>query len=147
MTLPKQINKPWGNELWISDGSETPYALKKIFFSAGNQTSLQVHREKIETNFVLEGEGIFLLSSKKLDIESYLLGKLSEKEINDIIDSMHRLPLRPGISYNVQSGYLHRVIAITDLIFIEASTIQLDDVIRLKDDTNRPHGKINSEHQ
>jgi mannose-1-phosphate guanylyltransferase len=146
MTLPKQINKPWGNELWIADGKETPYALKKIFFKAGNQTSLQVHKEKIETNFVIEGEGIFLLSRIPLDVDAFLAGAISQQEIDDIINLMESLPLHPGISYNVQAGYLHRVIAITDLTFIEASTIQLDDVVRLKDDTNRPHGKINSEH-
>ncbi len=147
MTSPRQINKPWGNELWIADGTETPYALKKIFFAAGNQTSMQVHREKIETNFVLEGTGIFLLSNFKFDIDAYLAGAISDQEINDIIDTMQQLPLTPGISYNVQPGHLHRVIAISDLIFVEASTTQLDDVIRLKDDTDRPHGKIESEHQ
>lgn len=146
MTLPKKVNKPWGNELWIADGVSTPYALKKIFFAAGKQTSIQVHRQKFETNYVLEGTGIFLISQFKFDIDSYMAGAMSSHEVEDFISSMQSLPLEPGISYNVSPGYVHRVIAITDLTFIEASTSELDDVIRLQDDTNRAHGKIDSEH-
>lgn len=146
MTSPKLVSKPWGNELWIADGKDTPYALKKIFFAAGKQTSMQVHKHKFETNFVLEGSGIFLLSQDKFDIDSYLAGGMSEQEVEDVICSMQSLPLEPGISYNVEPGYVHRVIAVTDLTFIEASTTELDDVIRLQDDTNRTHGKIDSEH-
>jgi mannose-6-phosphate isomerase-like protein (cupin superfamily) len=147
MTLPKKVNKPWGNELWIADGQSTPYALKKIFFSAGKQTSMQVHRRKFETNFVLDGTGIFLLSQDTFDIGRYLAGGITDQEIADFVGSMQSLPLEPGISYNVAPGYVHRVIAVTDLTFIEASTCELDDVIRLQDDTARPHGKINSEHE
>lgn len=145
--MNRTIQKPWGNELWIADGVDTPYALKKIFFSAGKQTSMQVHRQKVETNFVLEGTGIFLLSQHPFDIDAYLAGAMTEQAVMDFIESMESLPLAPGISYNVAPGYVHRVIAITDLTFIEASTCELDDVIRLHDDTNRTHGKIDSEHQ
>ena len=144
--MTKTVSKPWGHELWIADGVTTPYALKKIFFQAGNQTSMQVHKYKCETNYVLEGTGIFLLSQEIFDIDAYLAGGISEQEVNDFIDSMQSLPLEPGLSYDVTPGYLHRVIAITDLTFIEASTCELDDVIRLKDDTSRTHGRIFSEH-
>ena len=48
----KKVNKHWGYELWIADGSVTPYASKRILFKAGNRTSLQVHEYKIETNYV-----------------------------------------------------------------------------------------------
>lgn len=144
--MSKIVTKPWGNELWISDGTETPFALKKIFFKAGNQTSIQVHKFKVETNFVLEGTGIFLLSDEKFDIDTYLGGGMSDREVEDFISTMQSLSLEPGMSYVVQPGQVHRVIALTDLTFIEASSTELDDVIRLKDDTNRTHGKINSEH-
>lgn len=54
---PRTIEKPWGNELWIADGVRTPYALKRILFKAGKRSSLQVHKFKFETNYVLEGTG------------------------------------------------------------------------------------------
>jgi hypothetical protein len=39
------------------------------------------------------------------------------------------------------------MIADTDLLYIEASTQQLDDVVRLQDDQKRDHGRIASEHK
>jgi hypothetical protein len=47
----------------------------------------------------------------------------------------------------IEAGTIHRMIATTQLLFIEASTPQLDDVIRLQDDANRTHGKIDAEHK
>ena len=65
----------------------------------------------------------------------------------EINDGLIEIPIKPGDIIDVKPGQIHRVIALTDLIFIEASSIELDDVIRLNDDTNRGHGKINSEHE
>jgi hypothetical protein len=143
----KLVKKPWGAELWIADGTDTPYALKKIFFQAGNKTSLQVHKHKIETNYVLDGTGILLIAELQLDIDRYLCNEYTINDMQVIIDSMEAIPLREGVSQNVYPGYLHRVIAVTDLTFMEASTSELDDVIRIQDDTHRAHGKIHSEHE
>ena len=49
--------------------------------------------------------------------------------------------------FNVKPGYVHRVMATTDLEFMETSTTELDDVIRLQDDAGRTHGRISYEHQ
>ena len=38
------------------------------------------------------------------------------------------------------------IIALTDIILQEGSTPEVDDVVRLEDDTERPDGKIDSEH-
>ena len=38
------------------------------------------------------------------------------------------------------------MIAHDDLHYTEASTTELDDVIRLEDSANRGHGRIDSEH-
>ena len=54
--------------------------------------------------------------------------------------------MNPGDIFHVKPGYIHRVEALTDLTMIESSTIELDDVFRLKDDSNRGDGKIDSEH-
>ena len=48
---------------------------------------------------------------------------------------------------SIEPGTIHRMIATTDLRFVEASTTHLDDVIRLQDDANRQHGRIDSEHK
>ena len=69
----KKVSKHWGNELWIADGETTPYATKRILFLAGNRTSLQVHKYKIETNYVLSGTGILHKSKEPLDIENFKL--------------------------------------------------------------------------
>ena len=41
----------------------------------------------------------------------------------------------------------HRVIVITDLILQEVSTPEVDDVIRIEDDTDRGDGRLESEHK
>ena len=147
MINPKLINKPWGYELWIADGKRTPYANKKIFFKAGNKTSLQVHQQKFETNYVLEGTGYLLISEHYFNCNLYLNGNMSPDIVQEEINKMQRVELYPGVIFDVSPCHLHRVHATTDLTFIETSTCELDDVIRLQDDTNRLHGKIDAEHK
>ena len=144
---PKIVQKPWGSEQWLADGVRTPYALKRIFFKEGNRSSLPVHQYKHETNYVLDGTGILLLREKLFDVKSYL--NTPEKSIftTEINDGLLEILINPGDVIDVKPGQIHRVIALTDLVFIEASSIELDDVIRLNDDTGRSHGKINSEHE
>lgn len=142
----KTVNKPWGHELWISDGTAMPYALKRILFRAGNKTSLQVHKFKYETNYVLYGSGRLLLSKEFFDVDAYQLGKMTDQEIDNHLAAMESIDLVPGTVFHVTPGHLHRVIADTDLTFMEASSTELDDVIRLQDDTGRTDGRINSEH-
>ena len=44
-------------------------------------------------------------------------------------------------------GEVHRVYSEEDYIAYEVSTPQLDDVIRVQDDSSRPSGLITSEHK
>lgn len=145
-SMTKLVTKHWGHEVWISDGTTTPYALKRILFKAGNRTSLQVHQHKVETNYVLSGTGTLVISNDVLDIDNFLANPLTEQEITEYESTMAIIQLEPGTVFNVQPGFVHRVIATTDLEFIEASTTELDDVIRLQDDQNRTHGRIDHEH-
>ena len=147
MTNIKQVNKPWGNELWIADGTVTPYASKRILFKAGNRTSLQVHEYKIETNYVLSGTGMLHRSREPLDIAKFLEHGMTDKQVEAYEYTFDRIDLNPGIVFNIQPGYVHRVIASTDLEFMETSTTELDDVIRLQDDSGRTHGRISYEHE
>jgi mannose-6-phosphate isomerase-like protein (cupin superfamily) len=143
----KTVNKPWGNELWIADGERTPYALKRILFKAGNRTSLQVHEYKFETNYVLSGSGKLYKSKEILDIADFLVNGMSEQDVKNYESSFDIIDLEPGVVFDVAPGFVHRVVAVSDLEFIEASTPHLDDVIRLQDDQGRTHGKIDKEHE
>ena len=142
----KQVNKHWGYELWIADGSETPYASKRILFRAGNRTSLQVHEYKIETNYVLSGTGVLHRSKEKFNIDYFLAAGMTESEVSAYESTFEVIELKAGVVFNVQPGYVHRVTATTDLEFMETSTTELDDVIRLQDDQGRTHGRISYEH-
>lgn len=143
----KKVNKHWGYELWIADGSATPYASKRIMFKAGNRTSLQVHEYKIETNYVLSGTGILHRSKEPLNINQFLDYGMTSKQVEEYEETFEVIELKEGVVFNVQPGYVHRVIATTDLEFMETSTTELDDVIRLQDDQGRTHGRISYEHQ
>ena len=145
--IPKQVNKHWGTELWIADGQRTPYALKRILFLAGNRTSLQVHEHKFETNYVLSGTGKLYKSLEVLDIVAFLENGMTPEQVLAYEATFEIIDLHEGVVFDVSPGYVHRVVATTDLTFMEASTIELDDVIRLQDDQGRTHGKIAHEHE
>lgn len=144
--MKKIVKKHWGNELWIADGIETPYALKRILFLSGNRTSLQVHEEKFETNYVLSGTGKLFKSKEIFDISNFLKNGMTDDEISLYESTFDIIDLVEGVTFNISPGYVHRVLAETDLTFIEASTPHLDDVIRLQDDQGRAHGRIDHEH-
>mgnify|MGYP001586744810 CR=1 FL=1 len=116
----KVVNKPWGYEKWIGGGKS--YFLKEILLRAGFKSSLQYHEVKEETNYILSGQGILTIDDKKL-------------------------MLAPGVAFHIKPKVVHRVEAITDLRMIEASTLELDDIVRLADEWGRPSGRIESEHR
>ena len=142
-----KIKKPWGYELWLEDGTRTPYAVKRILFLAGNRTSLQVHKYKCETNCIISGTGKLYHSNEVFDIDMFLEKGMSSKEVAEYEKTFEVVELYPGITFTITPRIVHRVVATTDLEFIETSTTELDDVYRLQDDTGRTHGKITSEHE
>ncbi len=142
----KKVSKHWGYELWIADGVRTPYASKRILFKAGNRTSLQVHEFKFETNYVLSGTGVLHRSREPLDIAKFLEQGMTVQQVEDYEKTFEVIELKEGVVFDVSPGYVHRVIATTDLEFMETSTTELDDVIRLQDDQGRTHGRISYEH-
>ncbi len=122
-----KVNKPWGHELWLN-GEDQDYCLKEIFLKANNQTSLQYHHMKEETNILYQGQIQFVY---QLEIDS------SETKCIDLssISSIHVKPMS-----------VHRIKAVTDVLLYETSTPHLKDVVRIDDDTNRSDGHIDSEH-
>ena len=119
-----RVEKPWGYELWLELNEH--YAYKLIHMKAGNQSSLQWHEKKVETNYVIEGEAEVLLQAEDGTMESRVY--------------------RAGQGWCVPLKTKHRVIAKTDYTALECSTAHLNDCIRFSDDTNRDSGKIEKEH-
>ena len=54
--------------------------------------------------------------------------------------------MKAGEYFTVEPPKKHRVIAVTDIILQEVSTPEVDDVIRISDDSGRTDGKIEHEH-
>lgn len=120
----KTVTKPWGKEEWLELNDR--YCYKRIYINAGYKTSYQYHNFKRETNFIIDGEAEVWLENDEGVVEKTIM--------------------RAGQFFNVIPPRKHRVIALTDIILQEVSTPEVDDVIRLEDDTLRHDGKIDSEH-
>ena len=83
MSQVKLVNKPWGWERWIADGSPTfRYALKEIFIRAPNKSSIQVHKDKQETNYIQRGKGILHYSPLLFDVQAYVEGRIDQGEVD-----------------------------------------------------------------
>ena len=103
------------------------YCYKRIYINAGTRTSFQYHNKKHETNYLIKGKAEVWLENDNEVIEKF---KIKENDF-----------------FNVVPPRKHRIIALTDIILQEVSTSEVDDVIRVEDDTNRPNGKVESEHR
>ena len=117
-SAPRQ-DKPWGHEL-IFAAVDGKYAGKIIQVNAGHALSLQYHREKDETISVLAGEALFEYGPDSAALTQRRFG--------------------PGDTIHLPVGALHRITAITDLTFAEASTAApgwREDVVRLEDKYGR----------
>ena len=111
--------KPWGHEV-IFAAVEGKYAGKIIHVTAGHSLSLQYHLEKEETISVLAGAALI--------------------DYGPSVDALTSQHFGPGDTIHLPPGAVHRVTAITDVTFAEASTAQpgwREDVVRLEDKYGR----------
>jgi quercetin dioxygenase-like cupin family protein len=110
--MNKHIVKPWGYEkIWAHTDK---YVGKLIYIKKGSRLSLQYHKVKEETIYVLEGTLTLLVEDKMMD-------------------------LSPGGTYHIPPGTVHRFVAkIGEVKLMEVSTTELDDIVRLEDD----HGRL-----
>lgn len=104
--LPKIVDKPWGREVWYAH--EERYAGKILQIKKGHALSLQKHEKKQETMYVQSGRLICHLNG--IDFE-----------------------LQMGECITIHPGDVHRIEALEDVLILEVSTSELDDVIRLED--------------
>ena len=113
---PERVEKPWGYELIWALTEE--YAGKLLAVNAGQQLSLQFHRQKDESWYLLEGVA---------ELEFAAAGeKTTTSEV-----------VRPGAAFRIRPGTVHRIRALEDVLMLEVSTPHLDDVVRLEDDYGR----------
>lgn len=142
------VHKPWGQETWLQGGSPLyPFALKELILRAGFVTSLQVHAVKSESIHLHQGNGALIYHPEPFDCERYLRGGYSAEEIAKIKSELITELLAPGAVFHTPPSTIHRMVAYDDLHYTEASTTELDDVIRLEDSHNRGHGRIDTEHE
>lgn len=111
----KIIQKPWGSEELIEINDD--YVVKKLFMKKGHQCSLQYHEKKHETVYVLDGE--------------------LKLTLGDNVDSLEFQVLEKGDFVVLPPNKIHRMYGIKDSHYLEASTTQLEDVVRIEDDYNR----------
>jgi len=106
-----RVDKPWGYELhWAKTDR---YVGKILHIKAGHALSLQYHNRKDETIFLQVGRMLF--------------------EIGAADGTLTRREMAPGDSVHVTPKTVHRMTAIEDCDVLEASTPELDDVVRIED--------------
>ena len=107
----RRVEKPWGFELiWAETAA---YVGKTLHIECGHQLSYQYHRVKDETIHLLAG--------------------VLELEVAEAAGPRRRLRLLAGESFHIPPGLRHRMTAIETCDVLEASTPELDDVVRLED--------------
>jgi mannose-6-phosphate isomerase-like protein (cupin superfamily) len=108
--VPYRVDKPWGYELvWARTDR---YVGKILHVKAGHVLSLQYHNKKDETMHVLHGELI-----------------LRTRPGAEIIERR----FKAGESVHIPAPLVHQIEAVLDSDVLEASTPELDDLVRLTD--------------
>ena len=109
---PERVEKPWGYELVWAVTED--YVGKILAVNGGHQLSLQFHRQKDESWYLLEG---------RAELEFAAAGqKTTTTEV-----------VTPGAAFRIRPGTIHRIRALEDTLVLEVSTPNLDDVVRLED--------------
>ena len=106
----RSVPKPWGHEtIWAHTDR---YVGKILHIRAGQALSVQYHERKDETVHLLSGELRYWVKQGE--------------EMTDV-------HLGAGESFRITPGTIHYMEAVTDCDVLEASTPELDDVVRIKD--------------
>ena len=131
--LPGIVVKPWGHEHIVRKTKK--YVVKEMFVKAGHQLSLQYHNMKVETIFLLDGDAFILLPKKYGGLgDAFLYVAKSSIDMIEAIDKFEMSVMEP---YYIKNQTIHRLGANKDSLFLEVSTTELKDVVRLKDDYGR----------
>jgi mannose-6-phosphate isomerase len=109
------IAKPWGKEELIEVNDR--YMVKRLTMEKGHRCSLQLHKKKHETVYILSGS---------LKISS----GISQTSLTEKVYRAHE-------TLSISPGTIHRMEAKETTVYLESSTPELDDVVRLIDDYKR----------
>ena len=107
--------KPWGEEIWFAHTNS--YAGKILIIKKGHRYSLQYHKEKLETQYVISGKVKMTHGDSENDLQETILN--------------------PGDKFDVTPGMIHRAEGLEDSEIFEVSTSELDDVVKIEDDYGR----------
>ena len=108
--VPYRVEKPWGYELiWALTDR---YVGKILHVKAGHVLSLQYHNRKDETMHLRSGE---------LTLRT---------QAGDILVSRR---FKAGESVHIPPKLIHQIEAMVDSDVLEASTPEIDDLVRLQD--------------
>ena len=107
-----RVDKPWGHEE-VFALVEGRYCGKALHVTAGHALSLQYHERKDEVIALQSGR--------------------ARLEVGESEDALDDFELAPGERVHLRPGVRHRITALTDVVLLEASTTELDDVVRLED--------------
>ena len=113
--LYDRAEKPWGYEELVECNDK--YVVKKLFMKKDHACSIQYHELKTETIVVFYGK-----------LKIYTGESLESMTVKEYIC---------GDSITIKPYTVHRMEAVEDSLYIESSTNELWDVIRLKDNYNR----------
>jgi predicted amidophosphoribosyltransferase len=111
----------------------------------GNKCSLQYHDAKYETNFLVSGKAK-IIKGLHIDLKEEREKTFQKILSTDLIKEYSSIHEAPYVFTNVP-GEVHRVYSEADYVAYEVSTSELDDVVRVQDDKNRPSGLIIEEHK
>jgi mannose-6-phosphate isomerase len=108
--------KSWGRELLVAQTDS--YIGKVLWMRAGASGPFQYHERKDETFFLFSGEAV-------VEFEA-------PDDGNPTLIVRKRHLMQPGESYHVPPGAVHRVEALADSVFFEASNPVFDDRVAVK---------------
>lgn len=110
-----KVEKPWGYEELIEINDK--YVVKKLFMKKGHKCSTQYHELKRETIVVLSG--------------------ILNISIGSSVDTLETKEYTYGDTVTIEPYTIHKMEAVEDCLYLETSTNELWDVVRLQDSYGR----------
>lgn len=111
-----KIEKPWGYEELVECNDK--YVVKKLFMKKDNACSIQYHKQKSETIIVLTGSIHISTGTTLTNLETKVY--------------------KTGDTVTIRPYTVHRMASVDeDCLYIETSTNELWDLVRLQDNYNR----------
>ena len=108
--VPYRVDKPWGHEIIWAKAEK--YVGKILHIEPGHVLSLQYHNKKDESIYVLSGDIILRIQQG---------------------DTLIERRVRAGEAFHIPPKQIHQFEAVVTTDLLEASTPEIDDVVRLKD--------------